>query len=326
MAEQDLRELEQHALRDEADELDEDNRLKPSFVDAVIAALDQADEARAYDLVEPLHPADIADLFELLDPDQRRRLAAAITDLMTGEVIAELNDYVRDDMIEALPPEAVAEIAEQLDTDDAVQLLEDLEPEDQRNRRALGFNMSTEPARREAMERARDQGVSAASGRVELLQADDPLQEAGFVIFMPVYDGGETPATVDERRNRLIGFVYSPFRATDLFEHTFDARTRAGMSVRIYDTAGTDPADLLFTTPPDPTVPAIHITRDFRATPAQLMRAHTDPELFVRWTDDALDRAADLARGRAGRENRRRAASRHERLDASRVIARETDR
>lgn len=34
---------------------------------------------------------------------------------------------------------------------------------------------------------------------------------------------------------------------------------------------------------PDPTVPAIHITRDFRATPAQLMRAHTDPELFARW-------------------------------------------
>jgi uncharacterized protein YndB with AHSA1/START domain len=33
----------------------------------------------------------------------------------------------------------------------------------------------------------------------------------------------------------------------------------------------------------DPTVPAIHITRDFRATPAQLMRAHTDPEIYRRW-------------------------------------------
>ncbi|KQP27942.1 MULTISPECIES: SRPBCC family protein [unclassified Aeromicrobium] len=33
----------------------------------------------------------------------------------------------------------------------------------------------------------------------------------------------------------------------------------------------------------DPTVPAIHITRDFAATAAQLVRAHTDPELFVRW-------------------------------------------
>lgn len=33
----------------------------------------------------------------------------------------------------------------------------------------------------------------------------------------------------------------------------------------------------------DQSVPAIHITRDFRATPAQLFRAHTDPELFARW-------------------------------------------
>lgn len=33
----------------------------------------------------------------------------------------------------------------------------------------------------------------------------------------------------------------------------------------------------------DPTVPMIHITRDFTATPAQLMRAHTDPELYKRW-------------------------------------------
>ncbi|GAA1186476.1 SRPBCC family protein [Ornithinimicrobium humiphilum] len=34
---------------------------------------------------------------------------------------------------------------------------------------------------------------------------------------------------------------------------------------------------------PDATVPAVHITRDFRATPEQLLRAHTDPELFARW-------------------------------------------
>ena len=33
----------------------------------------------------------------------------------------------------------------------------------------------------------------------------------------------------------------------------------------------------------DPTVPIIRITRDFDATPAQLMRAHTDPDLFARW-------------------------------------------
>ena len=131
MAEQDFTELEQGVVHDEDDELDEDNLLKPSFVDSVADALGQGDEARAYELVEPLHPADIADLFELLEREQRPKLAAAITDLMTGEVVAELNDHVREDMMEALPPEAVAEIAEQLDTDDAVQLIEDLDAEDQ---------------------------------------------------------------------------------------------------------------------------------------------------------------------------------------------------
>ena len=118
--------------RDEGEQLDEDNRLKPEFVNAVRAAIADRDEGRAYELIEPLHPADIADLLELLEASERLTLAAAITDLMTAEVISELNDYVRDDMIEALPASVVAGIAEQLDTDDAVQLIEDLEPEDQR--------------------------------------------------------------------------------------------------------------------------------------------------------------------------------------------------
>ncbi|MFV0645657.1 MAG: magnesium transporter [Sphingomonadaceae bacterium] len=114
------------------DRHDEENRLKPAFVRSVADAIEDDDNNRAYELVEPLHPADIADLLELLEREQRQKLAAAITDLMSGDVIAELNDYVREDMMEALPPEAVATISEQLETDDAVQLIEDLEPADQR--------------------------------------------------------------------------------------------------------------------------------------------------------------------------------------------------
>ena len=109
---------------------DEDNILKPEFVHRVEDALEDGDSERAYELVEPLHPADVADLLELLDRDERRQLAAAITDLMTSEVVAELNDFVRDDMMEALPAASVAQIAEQLETDDAVQLIEDLDEED----------------------------------------------------------------------------------------------------------------------------------------------------------------------------------------------------
>ncbi len=118
-------------ISDTGEHFDEENRLRSEFVERVSEALESGDEGRVYDLVEPLHPADIADLFELLDRDKRRKLAAAITDLMTGEVIAELNDYVREDMMESLPAQAVAEIAEQLDTDDAVQLIEDLDHADQ---------------------------------------------------------------------------------------------------------------------------------------------------------------------------------------------------
>lgn len=111
---------------------DEDNILKPEFVRRVTGALEAGDTDAAYDLVEPLHPADVADLFELLDRDERRALAAAITDLMSSDVIAELNDHVREDMMDSLPAAAVAEIAGELDTDDAVQLIEDLDEEDRR--------------------------------------------------------------------------------------------------------------------------------------------------------------------------------------------------
>ena len=111
--------------------LDEENTLKADFVRQVRDALEEGDQGKVYDLVEPLHPADIADLIELFERDERAGFAAAITDLMGSEVIAELNDFVREDMMEALPADAVAAIAEQLDTDDAVQLIEDLDEDDQ---------------------------------------------------------------------------------------------------------------------------------------------------------------------------------------------------
>ena len=112
--------------------MDEENTFKPEFVRAVEDALEEGDTKAVYELVEPLPPADIADLLELLERQERYQLAAAITDLMTSEVVAELNDYVREDMMEALPPEAVAQIVDQLETDDAVQLIEDLDEADQR--------------------------------------------------------------------------------------------------------------------------------------------------------------------------------------------------
>lgn len=110
---------------------DEDDRLKPEFVDAVMDRVDAGDEEGARALVEPLHPADVADLFELVDSEDRRKLAALVAGELDGEVLAEMNDWVRDELIDALEPGEVAELAGQLDTDDAVAIIEDLEADEQ---------------------------------------------------------------------------------------------------------------------------------------------------------------------------------------------------
>ncbi|ASY43605.1 MAG: magnesium transporter [Pseudomonadota bacterium] len=110
---------------------DEDDRLKPEFVSAVLDAVEEGEAERARDLVSPLHPADIADLLELTPADRRGELATALGDLVGAEVLSELNDYVRDDLIGDLAPEQVAEFASELDTDDAVAMIEDMEEADQ---------------------------------------------------------------------------------------------------------------------------------------------------------------------------------------------------
>ncbi len=123
-----------NAASDDALEIethDDENTLTRDFVRRVQSALEAGETDQVYNLVEPLHPADIADLFELVDSHERPALAKAISDLMGSEVFAELNDHVRELLVEALPAGEVADIAEQLDTDDAVAMLEDLDEEDQ---------------------------------------------------------------------------------------------------------------------------------------------------------------------------------------------------
>ena len=111
---------------------DAEDRLTPEFVNAVIERVEAGDDEGARLLVSPLHPADIADLFELAPSDARRPLASALAELLDGDVLAEMNDWVREELLDALQPHEVAEIATQLDTDDAVAIIEDMEEDEQR--------------------------------------------------------------------------------------------------------------------------------------------------------------------------------------------------
>ncbi len=111
---------------------DDEDRLRPDFVARVLDAVADGDDEAAQALVEHLHPADVADLIELARADERDGLVAALADLVDAEVLAELNEYVRDDLLDEMTAEKVAEMAGELDTDDAVALIEDLEEDEQR--------------------------------------------------------------------------------------------------------------------------------------------------------------------------------------------------
>jgi magnesium transporter len=106
--------------------------LTPALVDAVAAALEEERAADARRLARPLHPADLADLIERLDEAQRRTLVTALSEEFDPEVIAWLDEQVRDEVIELLGPDRIARAVSELETDDAVYLLEDLEEAEQR--------------------------------------------------------------------------------------------------------------------------------------------------------------------------------------------------
>jgi len=111
--------------------IDEEDRLRPEFVETVLDAVDAGDDETARKLVQPLHPADIADLIEAAARDERDGLVKALAGIVSPDVLAEMNDWVREDLLDEMEPQQVADIAGQLETDDAVALIEDLDRDDQ---------------------------------------------------------------------------------------------------------------------------------------------------------------------------------------------------
>lgn len=120
-----------------------------------------------------------------------------------------------------------------------------IEPENRRNEAALGYDMSSEPTRREAMERACYTGDTAASGKLTLVQEIEGPKQPGFLIFFPLYQGGTVPEDEAARRKKLEGFAFSDFRAGDLFSNIFSAET-PGVEMEIFDGTNVDSDNLLF--------------------------------------------------------------------------------
>lgn len=131
-----------------------------------------------------------------------------------------------------------------------------LEPLDQKNQLAIGYDMFSESTRREAMIQARDTGQPTMSGRVTLVQDSAEGIQYGFLMYMPVYKRGMPDSTVQERRAAISGWVYSPFRANDFMNGILGDNPRH-LALSLFDGDAATPQALLYQNMPGQPVEAM---------------------------------------------------------------------
>jgi diguanylate cyclase (GGDEF)-like protein/PAS domain S-box-containing protein len=155
-----------------------------------------------------------------------------------------------------------------------------LEPFDWRNRRALGYDMFSDPVRREAMERARDTGRIAMSGGVILVQEADRDVHSGVLMYLPLYRKGAPLNTEEERRAALEAFVLSPFRMGDLMRGILGPSVKS-LNLELYDEPDVRPAALLYRSDGQDGEAGTLVTAGKGTTPAASPRHSVDLSLEV---------------------------------------------
>ena len=109
-----------------------DGDINPIFVEIVARAVQHSDGATLREFVSDMHEADVGALIEALDPEERPRLISLLGADFDFTALTEVDDSIREEILEELSPEAVAEGVRELDTDDAVYILEDMEEADKK--------------------------------------------------------------------------------------------------------------------------------------------------------------------------------------------------
>lgn len=113
------------------------------------------------------------------------------------------------------------------------------------NRAPFGYDPWSETKRRRAMEKARDSGLAAISGKV-LLDIDNGNEsQASFLMYLPVYARGMSQSTIAERRANLIGWVHASFRMSDVIASLYGEQPM-GVAFSIYDGVEPSPDAVLY--------------------------------------------------------------------------------
>jgi len=128
MAEDDAPQIEDPS---EDDRREDAYDLDRTLVEELLDALEAEDRDTVKALIEDLHEADVADLLEQIDSDDREAFVRLMGADLQAEVLSELEEGVRDEILEQIDPAHLAEVVKELDTDDVVYLVEDLEEEQQ---------------------------------------------------------------------------------------------------------------------------------------------------------------------------------------------------
>lgn len=124
-----------------------------------------------------------------------------------------------------------------------------VEPLNDLRRSLLGLNMMTDSNRRQAIEYARDSGEMSVTGKVILIQARDGSadnQEAGIVLYMPVYRKGVPTSTVEERQRAIKGYIYSALRVNELMNGVFGENGNPNLALQLYGTENKDEENLMY--------------------------------------------------------------------------------
>jgi magnesium transporter len=150
-------------------------------VEAVLASVEAGDHEALVRLLEPLHEADVADLLEQISRPERQALVRLWGVELDGAVLSELEEGVRDEVVEALPDEILAEAVRDLETDDVVYLAEDMAaPQQERILRAL------DDVDRAAVERSLqyDEGTAGRLMQREVVVAPEHWTVGDAIDFM----------------------------------------------------------------------------------------------------------------------------------------------
>jgi signal transduction histidine kinase len=127
-----------------------------------------------------------------------------------------------------------------------------VEPFNEVNENLLGQDRYTEPAHRDAMDRARDTGEAEATGKVYVFSEASGGSGAslalvpGIVMYLPIYKEGEPTETVDERRSALDGFVVCYLTTGELFQDIFEEPYEPEIDFEVYDGDELTPGNLLY--------------------------------------------------------------------------------